>query len=68
MTVELSGEIGVTIAPLNTRLYNDVQHHGPSGGLRATSSLLPLVTRPMNLFVNLLLVTTSSFIFYTMKD
>jgi hypothetical protein len=68
MTVELSGETGVTIVPLNTGLYNDVQQHGRSGGLRATSSLLPLVTRPMNLFVNVLLVTTSSFILYTMKD
>jgi hypothetical protein len=41
--------------------------HGPAGGLQATSGLRPLLTRPMKLFVNFV-VTTSSFIFFTLKD
>jgi hypothetical protein len=42
--------------------------HGPTGSSRAASDLRPLVTRHMKLFVNLLLVTISSFIFFSPKD
>jgi hypothetical protein len=45
-----------------------VNQRGPAGGPRATSGQRPLVIRPAKLFVNLLLVTTSSFIFFTPKD
>jgi hypothetical protein len=40
----------------------------PTDGPRATSGLRPLVTKSVKLFVNLLLVTTSSFILFTPKD
>jgi hypothetical protein len=40
----------------------------PTGGPWATTGPRPLVARPAKLFVNLLLVTTSSFIFFAPKD
>jgi hypothetical protein len=46
----------------------DVDQRCPTGGPRATSGLRPLVTIPVTLFVNLLLVSTNSFIFFTLKD
>jgi hypothetical protein len=40
----------------------------PTGGPQATSGPRPLVTRLAKLFVNLLQITTSSFILFTAKD
>jgi hypothetical protein len=47
---------------------NGVNQRGPTGGPRGTSGPRQLVTRPAKLFLNLFLVTTSSFIFFTPKD
>jgi hypothetical protein len=56
----------------NYYYYNAFQEYldqlGPTGGPQATSSPRPLVIRPTKLFVNLLLVTVSSFIFFTLND
>jgi hypothetical protein len=48
--------------------YNCVTQRGVTGGPQATSGPRQLVTRPAKLFVNFLLVTTSSFIFFDAKD
>jgi hypothetical protein len=45
-----------------------ISQRDPTGVPRATSGPRPLVTRPAQLFVNLLLLATSSFIFFTPKD
>jgi hypothetical protein len=48
--------------------FNNVHQLSPTGSPQVTAGTRPLVTRP-KLFVNLLLVTTSSFIFFvTLKD
>jgi hypothetical protein len=45
-----------------------INQRGKTGVLRATSGPRSLVTRSAKLFVNLLPVTTSSFIFFIPKD
>jgi hypothetical protein len=45
-----------------------VEQGGQTDDPQATSGPRPLVTRPAKLFVNLLLVTISSFVFFTPKD
>jgi hypothetical protein len=45
----------------------NLKQRGPTGGQWAISALRPLVTRHANLFVNLLLVSESSFIFFIQK-
>jgi hypothetical protein len=48
--------------------YIIVEQRGPTGGPRVTSSLRPLVSRHVKLFVNVLLFTTCSFIVFAQKD
>jgi hypothetical protein len=45
-----------------------LHQRGTTGGTRATSGPRPLVIRADTLFVNLLLVTTSSYIFFIQKS
>jgi hypothetical protein len=45
-----------------------LEHCGQTGGPRASSGSRPLVTRSVKLFVNLLLVTTVSYIFFTPNE
>jgi hypothetical protein len=49
-------------------MYDAGNQRDLTGGQRATSGQRQFVTRPAELFVNLLLVTTSSFILFTPKD
>jgi hypothetical protein len=52
----------------HTNSVKVLDRRGPTDGTRATSDPRQPVTRPEKLFVNLLLVTTSSFIFFALKD
>jgi hypothetical protein len=47
---------------------NALRQRHPTGGPRTASDLRQFVTRAAKLFVNLLPVTTSSFIFFILKD
>jgi hypothetical protein len=49
-------------------ILNWLSYRSPIGSLWATSSTLPFVTRPTKSFVNKLIVTTSPFNFFTLKD
>lgn len=49
-------------------LLDYLHQRGPTHGLRATSSLRSVVTRLTQLFVNLLLITTGSFLSFNPKD
>jgi hypothetical protein len=56
-------EAGLWKDPLNS-----LRLHAETGGPRATSGPRPLASRLRKLFVNLLLITVSLFIFFAPKD
>jgi hypothetical protein len=62
---DLGVDVGTGLQELHLGLLFILQsdQRGPAGGLRVTSGPRLLVTRPAKLFVDLLLVTTSSFYF-----
>jgi hypothetical protein len=49
------------------KAFDQLQQRAPPGAPRATSGPRQIVTRSAKLFANLLLVTTSSFIFFFPK-
>jgi hypothetical protein len=57
-------QLGLPSVQILVHLLYGLSHRGSTGGPRATSGPRPLIARPAKLFVNLLLVTTSSFIFF----
>jgi hypothetical protein len=67
----LTAEVNLILKMILSLYYAYITHtvdqHGPTDGSRATSCPRPLVIRPVNLFVYLLQVTITSFIFFTPK-